>query len=219
MTWTRKPVDGSMTTHPGVYCLRSNETDWSEEKLWRTYTTLTDLEAVFRSLKSELGLRPLYHRKPVRAEGHLFITVIAYQLVQVIRRRLAERGSRGCRSAAGSRCVVRSPGASASPRRSSAPMAGPCMCARRRTRSRGSGRSSMRSASNRRPVARRRWSSEGGKNRFYRVCSAIRGFCQRNPLIQKNLSKSLVNLANWIPRPGKGEEYAWNNTKSIPCAT
>ena len=99
VTWTRKPVDGSMTTHPGVYCLRSNETDWSEEKLWRTYTTLTDLEAVFRSLKSELGLRPIYHRKPVRAEGHLFITVIAYQLVQVIRRRLAERGSRDCRSA------------------------------------------------------------------------------------------------------------------------
>ena len=58
--------------------------------LWRTYFTLTDLEAVFRSLKSELGLRPIYHHKPVRAEGNLFITVIAYQLVQVIRRRLRE---------------------------------------------------------------------------------------------------------------------------------
>ncbi len=93
--WTRKPVDGSMTTHPGVYCLRSNETDWSEQTLWRTYTLLTDLEAVFRSLKSELGLRPIYHHKPLRAEGHLFITVIAYQLVQVIRKRLSEsaRGS------------------------------------------------------------------------------------------------------------------------------
>ena len=50
------------------------------------------LEAVFRSLKSELGLRPIYHHKPIRAEGHLFITVIAYQLVQVIRRRLRESG-------------------------------------------------------------------------------------------------------------------------------
>ena len=99
VTWVRKPVAGTMATHPGVYCLRSNETDWSEEKLWRTYTTLTDLEAVFRSLKSELGLRPIYHRKPLRAEGHLFITVIAYQLVQVIRKRLAENGSRGCGSA------------------------------------------------------------------------------------------------------------------------
>ena len=42
-------------------------------------------------LKSELGLRPIYHRKPARADGHLFITVIAYQLVQVIRTRLRAR--------------------------------------------------------------------------------------------------------------------------------
>ena len=90
--FTRRPVSGTMMTHPGVYCLRSNQTDWDEATLWRTYFTLTDLEAVFRSLKSELGLRPIYHHKPIRAEGHLFITVIAYQLVQVIRRRLRESG-------------------------------------------------------------------------------------------------------------------------------
>ena len=77
-----------MATHPGVYCLRSSETDSDEDTLWRTYTTLTDVEAVFRALKSELGLRPIYHHKPRRADGHLFITVIAYQLVQVIRARL-----------------------------------------------------------------------------------------------------------------------------------
>ena len=92
VTWTRRPQDGSMVTHPGVYCLRSSETDWDEDALWRTYTTLTDVEAVFRSLKSELGLRPIYHRKPARADGHLFITVIAYQLVQVIRTRLRAHG-------------------------------------------------------------------------------------------------------------------------------
>ena len=92
--FTQRPVEGSMMTHPGVYCLRSNQTDWDEETLWRTYVTLTDLEAVFRSLKSELGLRPIFHHKPIRAEGHLFITVIAYQLVQVLRRRLREAGER-----------------------------------------------------------------------------------------------------------------------------
>ena len=94
VTFARRPLDGSMATHPGVYCLRSNETDWDEATLWRTYTTLTDLEAVFRSLKSELGLRPIHHRKPVRAEGHLFITVIAYQAVQIVRKRLAAAGER-----------------------------------------------------------------------------------------------------------------------------
>ena len=50
------------------------------------------MEAVFRSLKSELGLRPIYHRKPARADGHLFITVIAYQLVQILRTRLRAHG-------------------------------------------------------------------------------------------------------------------------------
>jgi transposase len=53
---------------------------------------LTDLEAVFRGLKSELGLRPAFHQKDDRTEGHLFITVLAYQMVQVIRRKLAEQG-------------------------------------------------------------------------------------------------------------------------------
>ena len=81
-----------MMTHPGVYCLRSSETDWDEATLWRTCFTLTDLEAVFRSLKSELGLRPIYHHKPFRADGHLFLTVIAYQLVQVIRTRVRQAG-------------------------------------------------------------------------------------------------------------------------------
>jgi transposase len=90
LTYRRKPVEGSTLTHPGVYCLRSSETDWDEEKLWRTYIMLTDLEAVFRSLKSELGLRPVYHHTEERADAHLFITVLAYQFVQILRRRLKE---------------------------------------------------------------------------------------------------------------------------------
>jgi transposase len=92
ITWTKNPVEGSMLTHPGVYCLRSNETTWDARTLWHTYTMLTDLEAVFRGLKSELGLRPIYHHKEERTEGHLFITVLAYQLVQAIRRKLESAG-------------------------------------------------------------------------------------------------------------------------------
>ena len=92
VTWKRRPLAGSMITHPGVYCLRTNVEDWDEEALWRTYTSLTDVEATFRSLKSELGLRPIFHQTQRRSDGHLFITVIAYQMVQTIRRRLAEQG-------------------------------------------------------------------------------------------------------------------------------
>ena len=53
---------------------------------------LTDLESVFRSLKSELGLRPVFHSTENRADGHLFITVLAYQCVQVLRIQLKAAG-------------------------------------------------------------------------------------------------------------------------------
>jgi transposase len=53
---------------------------------------LTDLEAVFRSLKSELGLRPVHHHLAERVSGHLFICVLAYHLVHVIRTRLKQAG-------------------------------------------------------------------------------------------------------------------------------
>lgn len=92
ITWLKVPVAGTMATHPGVYCLRSNELTWDEEQLWRTYTMLTDLESVFRSLKSELGLRPVFHSKQDRCDGHLFITVLAYQCVQVLRLQLKKAG-------------------------------------------------------------------------------------------------------------------------------
>jgi transposase len=90
IAWKRtKPI---AETLPGVYCLRTNEADWDEATLWRTYTMLTDLEAVFRSLKSEVGLRPVFHHKTERVSGHLFISVLAYHLVHTIRFQLNAAG-------------------------------------------------------------------------------------------------------------------------------
>ena len=76
----------------GVYCLRSNILDWTEEELWHTYVMLTDLEATFRSMKTELGLRPVYHQKEERVTAHLFITLLAYHLVHTIRYQLKIKG-------------------------------------------------------------------------------------------------------------------------------
>jgi transposase len=92
LRWTKQYVQGTMASHPGVYCLRTNLLDWDAQKLWQTYSTLTDIESVFRSLKGELGLRPVFHQKENRADGHLFITVLAYQCVQVIRKTLKAVG-------------------------------------------------------------------------------------------------------------------------------
>ena len=61
-------------------CSRDHLRELSYRKLTRDVLSScgcgTCVEAVFRSLKSELGLRPIYHHKPRRADGHLFLTVI-----------------------------------------------------------------------------------------------------------------------------------------------
>ena len=62
------------------------------QEIVRLYRLRWRIEAVFRELKSELGLRPVFHQKDDRTEGYLFIAVLAYQLVQVIRRKLAAQG-------------------------------------------------------------------------------------------------------------------------------
>lgn len=83
---------GSAAAHPGVYCLRTTLVDWDDATLWRTYTMLTDLESVFRSLKTDLGLRPVFHRIEPRVEGHLFISVLAYHFVHMLRLQLKAQG-------------------------------------------------------------------------------------------------------------------------------
>ena len=90
ISWMQTLPQNTTDTHPGVYCLRTSQADWDEATLWKTYTMLTDLEAVFRSLKSELGLRPVHHQIADRVTGHLFITVLAYHLVHAIRYRLKQ---------------------------------------------------------------------------------------------------------------------------------
>jgi len=90
LCWSR--VVPTEDTLPGVYCLRTNQSDWDEATLWQTYTMLTDLEAVFRSLKSELGLRPVYHHQSARVDGHLFISVLAYHIVHSVRLQLKAQG-------------------------------------------------------------------------------------------------------------------------------
>lgn len=77
---------------PGHYVLRSNDLSLSAEAMWRTYIQLTEVESVFRSLKSELGLRPVYHQLETRCKAHLWISVLAYQCVQYLRTQLKQAG-------------------------------------------------------------------------------------------------------------------------------
>jgi len=92
ITWTKRVKPGSAAAHPGVYCLRTTLVALDNATLWRTYTMLTNLESVFRSLKTDLGLRPVFHQIDRRVEGHLFISVLAYHFVQTLRLQLKARG-------------------------------------------------------------------------------------------------------------------------------
>lgn len=92
ITWEKQAKEGSAATHPGVYCLRTTLTHLDDATLWRTYTMLTNLESVFRSLKTDLGLRPVYHQIERRVEGHLFISVLAYHFVHTLRLQLKAGG-------------------------------------------------------------------------------------------------------------------------------
>ena len=94
VTWKPSPQPHSMATHPRAHCLRSNILDMHEDQLWHTCIMLTEVESVFRSMKSELGARPNHHHKESRAEGHLFVSVLAYQIAHAIRLRLRPHGIR-----------------------------------------------------------------------------------------------------------------------------
>jgi hypothetical protein len=92
ITWDKRIKPGSAAAHPGVYCLRTTLVDQDNATLWRTYIMLTELESVFRSLKTDLGLRPVFHRNDRRVEGHLFISVLAYHFVHTLRLQLKAHG-------------------------------------------------------------------------------------------------------------------------------
>ena len=72
----------------GHYLLRSNLTAEDPAVRWTRYIQLTNIEAAFRSLKSDLGLRPIYHRLEHRVEAHIFVAFLAYCLQVTLKNRL-----------------------------------------------------------------------------------------------------------------------------------
>jgi len=91
ITWVRNE-NKEHSKQAGIYCLRTNQKQLDANTIWVVYTTLTDLESAFRSLKSELGMRPVYHQKEDRVDGHLFISILAYHLLHSIRYQLKAHG-------------------------------------------------------------------------------------------------------------------------------
>ena len=91
--FTRKASFDETDEMLGACILRTSHTDWDLETVLRTYHRLVDIEAVFRELKGELGLRPIWHTREDRIQAHLFLAVLAYHAVQLIRTRLRGAGT------------------------------------------------------------------------------------------------------------------------------
>jgi len=89
LIWKYNPEKRSKA--PGIYCIRTNQTQLNNKEIWNTYRMLNDIEDAFRTLKTDLGLRPIYHQKTDRISGHIFISVLAYHILHTIRYQLMLR--------------------------------------------------------------------------------------------------------------------------------
>ena len=75
----------------GCNVLRSNVNDWTAEELWTAYMQLTEAEASFRALKSELSIRPLFHQLEPRVKAHVMVAFLGYALWVTLKHWLKRR--------------------------------------------------------------------------------------------------------------------------------
>ena len=81
LEWSARPEWDEWAIHSeGCYVLRTNLQNWTSEELWRTYIQLTEAEAAFRIHKSELSIRPIWHKREDRVLAHITVCFLAYVL-------------------------------------------------------------------------------------------------------------------------------------------
>lgn len=91
LIWSKKKSALQNSDH-GVYFIRTNYDNLNEKELWNIYNTIREVEATFRCLKSDLNIRPVYHQLDHRIESHIYLTMLAYQMVNTIRYMLKQKG-------------------------------------------------------------------------------------------------------------------------------
>jgi len=77
-----------MLLRDGMYLLRTNLTETDPTVIWQRYILLTQVEAAFKSLKSDLAVRPMRHQLEHRVEAHIFVAVMGYCLMVTLRHKL-----------------------------------------------------------------------------------------------------------------------------------
>ncbi len=90
LKWKRKPLRVRSTE--GEYFIRTSLKCSEEKLIWDIYNTIREIEATFRILKTDLNLRPVFHQEDRNTVAHLFLGVLAYEVVSLIRYRLKQKG-------------------------------------------------------------------------------------------------------------------------------
>lgn len=96
-TWNkREEVRKEREKLTGCYVIESTHCELGAKDIWKLYMTLNNVEKAFKALKSQLGLRPIYHQSAKRTRGHLFIGVLAYHILITIENELRKKGDHRC---------------------------------------------------------------------------------------------------------------------------
>jgi len=93
MTWGKKEnaVIDKQNSH-GVYFLRTSIDEANESLVWIIYNCIREIEAVFRCLKSDLDLRPIFHKTDDASKAHIYLGLMAYWVVNTARYQLKGKG-------------------------------------------------------------------------------------------------------------------------------
>lgn len=89
ITWTKNEKHSE---NLGVYFIRTNLQMEEEQTLWKIYNTIREIESSFRTLKTDLDLRPIYHKSDKATLAHLHLGLLAYWIVNTIRYQLKQKG-------------------------------------------------------------------------------------------------------------------------------
>ena len=94
LTWQENAEKKERATHlDGAYLLKTDRQDLSDDEAWRLYMLLTRVESAFRSMKSPLAERPIFHHLEHRVQTHIFLCVLAYHLLACVEKMFLDAGA------------------------------------------------------------------------------------------------------------------------------
>ena len=89
LTYQKKDLqDKEAQENAGTYFIRTSLQGSDEETVWKIYNTIREIESTFRCLKTDIDLRPIYHKNDDASTAHLHLAILAYWLVNTVRHQL-----------------------------------------------------------------------------------------------------------------------------------